>query len=114
MGREITKNDLLVEDATSVKSQNMMHCMPIWKAALHEEIGYFDEDQFGTSADWEIWLRATQANKKLGLIDIPLGFYLIDCTSHNRRDPETRMLKERKILEKHFSKNLNAKAIVLD
>ena len=114
MGREITKNDLHVEDATSVKSQNMMHCMPIWKAALHEEIGYFDEDQFGTSADWEFWLRATQANKKLRLVDIPLGFYLIDCTSHNRRDPETRMLKERKILEKHFSKNLNAKAIFLD
>jgi hypothetical protein len=115
MGRDIAKDDLLAQDTSSIKSQNLMHCMPIWKVALHEDIGFFDEDQYGTSADWEFWLRAIQANKKLRLIDIPLGFYLIDCTSHNRRDPETRMLKERKILETHFSKKLNAKkAIVLD
>ena len=113
MGREISKNDLLIEDETSVRSQNMMHCMPIWKAALHKEIGYFDEDQYGTSADWELWLRATQTNRKLYLTDIPLGFYLVDTASHNRRDPEARILAERKILEKYFPKKLESKAIAL-
>ena len=113
MGREISKNDLLIEDETSVRSQNMMHCMPIWKASLHKEIGYFDEDQYGTSADWELWLRATQANKKLYLTDIPLGFYLVDPASHNRRAPEARMLAECNILEKYFPKKLESKAITL-
>jgi hypothetical protein len=113
MGREISKNDLLIEDENTVRSQNMMHCMPIWRAALNEEIGYFDEDQYGTSADWEFWLRASSASKKLKLIDIPLGFYLMDLASHNRRDPEARAFKEEMILEKYFPTMLKQKNIFL-
>lgn len=114
MGRNITKDDLLTRCETSAKSQNMMHCMPIWKAALHEDIGYFDEEQFGTSADWEFWLRATAANKKLRLADIPLGFYLINTESHNRRDPGTRQLMEHRILAKYFSADLGSTDISLN
>jgi len=102
MGQKVTKDDLLIEDVTSVRSQNMMHCMPIWKAALHEQIGYFNEVQFGTSADWEFWLRATHASKQLSLLDIPLGFYLVDVASHNRRDPATRKAKEWEIIKNYF------------
>lgn len=111
MGREITKNDLLIEDETSVKSQNMMHCMPIWRAALHRELGYFEENNFGTSADWEFWLRAASSSKHLKLYDLPLAFYLVSPQSHNRRNLEARMACESKILKKHFSTLLESKQI---
>ena len=113
MGREITKNDLLIEDETSVTSQNMMHCMPIWRAALHKEIGYFEENIYGTSSDWEFWLRAASSSKHLKLHDSPLAFYLVDPQSHNRRSLETRMAFESKILKKHFPTLLESKQIQL-
>ena len=113
MGREISKNNLLIEDETSVRSHNIMHCMPIWRAALHNEIGYFEENIYGTSSDWEFWLRAASSSKRLKLHDSPLAFYLVDSQSHNRRNLETRMACERKILKKHFSTLLESKQIQL-
>ena len=114
MGRKITKNDLLIEDETSVRSQNMMHCMPIWKAALHNSIGYFEENEFGTSADWELWLRTTESKKLLSLSDLPLGFYLVDLNSHNRRNNAARTSHESHIIEVHFSEINKSKRMVLD
>ena len=114
MGREITKNDLLIKDETSVKSQNMMHCMPIWRADLHSEIGYFEESIFGTSSDWELWLHAASASKRLKLHDSPLAFYLVDSQSHNRRNLETRMAHETRILKNYFPALLGSKQIHLE
>jgi len=73
----------------------------MWRRSLHEDIGYFDEKSFGTSSDWEFWLRAAGANKKLDLLDLPLGFYLIDSKSHNRKNSAERIKVERNILLKH-------------
>lgn len=113
MGREITKNDLLIEDQSSVKSQNMMHCMPIWKAALHEDIGYFEENKFGTSADWELWLRLCSSDGELSILDIPLGFYLVDQYSHNRRSMGERRMHEAAIINIYFSGSCKKKQILL-
>lgn len=113
MGRKITKDDLLIEAETSVRSQNMMHCMPIWKAVLHREIGYFEEDKFGTSSDWEFWLRTASNSKHLKLHDLPLAFYLVNSQSHNRRSPEMRLAFENKILEQYFSAHQASKRNIL-
>jgi hypothetical protein len=113
MRRKITKADLMIEDENSIKSQNIMHCMPIWKTTLQHEIGLFEEREFGTSADWEFWLRTTSKLKPLELYCIPLGFYLVDSQSHNRRNKEARMSKERAIIDKHFSTSLQSKMIHL-
>jgi hypothetical protein len=109
MGRNITKNDLLIEDETSVKSQNMMHCMPIWRGKNHNELGYFDEDEYGTSADWEFWLRKVEGTKRLKLLDTPLGFYLVDSMSHNRRRLDARKYGEQRILLKYFATDARTK-----
>ena len=44
--------DILVE-----KSQNFMHCAPMWKRELHSRHGFFDES-LKSSGDTEFWLRA--------------------------------------------------------
>lgn len=114
MGKIIQANDLILEKENSVTSQNLLHCMPIWKVSLHNEIGFFDEEIFGTSADWEFWLRALEKSKRLYLLDIPLGFYLIDSRSHNRRDLESRRTSEKNILNKHFPDRILSKNIELN
>jgi glycosyltransferase involved in cell wall biosynthesis len=114
MGRELQIDDLLTGDAATIKSQNMMHCMPIWKAELHTEVGYFDEDSFGTSADWEFWLRTKSLNKRLKLLDIPLGFYLLDSNSHNRRDKAARLAYENHIISTYFSERRENRITALE
>ena len=114
MERRISKDDLLIEYDTTIKSQNMMHCMPIWRAAIHQEIGFFEENKFGTSADWEFWLRAASSSKSLKLLDLPLGFYLVDSQSHNRRNLKARMTFESKIIEQYFEFPLDSKQIQLE
>lgn len=64
---------------------NLPHCMPVWRKALHEKFGYFDEKRFGTFADWAFWLKVTQSGGK-GFLDArPLAYYFINVSSHNRR-----------------------------
>jgi len=113
MGRKISTDDLLIEEETSIRSQNIMHCMPIWKTSIHADIGFFEEAKYGTSADWEFWLRAIKATRKLALYDIALGFYLIDAESHNRRRLDTRREYEELIVKKHFSSTAQRKLLEL-
>jgi len=67
-----------------VYSRNMMHCMPVWKKSLHEEYGYFNEDRYGTSADWAFWLECTKGGEVFELLPAILSMYFISETSHNR------------------------------
>jgi glycosyltransferase involved in cell wall biosynthesis len=45
------------------KSQNFMHCAPIWKRSLHERFGMFDAS-LSSSGDTEFWLRAMSSGAK--------------------------------------------------
>jgi hypothetical protein len=40
-----------------IKSQNFMHCAPMWERSLHSKVGIFDDTLF-SSGDTEFWLRA--------------------------------------------------------
>jgi len=110
MGRSIWKDDLYIEKDGTIESQNLFHCMPIWKKAIHEEHGYFDEASYGTSCDWEFWLRCTKDGAKARLLDLPLGFYLQDAASHNRRSAG-RLKGEEAILKAHISNNSKVGAL---
>ena len=111
MGRSISKQDLYVSNEKTFTSQNLLHCLPIWRRKLHEKIGYFDEQSFGTSADWEFWLRACEKEAKLDLLDLPLGFYLVDQKSHNRRNLEERIRLEKNIANKYIRENIGGLAM---
>lgn len=80
---QFTINDLFSIKNNYVTSYNIPHCSPVWKHSLHKQYGYFDEQQFGTYADWEFWLRAGK-NKLYLLYPEPMILYQIDEQSHGR------------------------------
>jgi len=84
-----------------VESYNFPHCMPVWRKSLHEKNGYFDEFEYGTSADWEFWLRCAANGAKFKLLKEPLGLYLEDPNSHNRTYKNKENL-EKKITNKYL------------
>ena len=78
-----------------------MHCMPIWKKSLHEKYGYFDEEMYGTSADWAFWLECTKAGEIFLLHPLVQSQYYINEQSHNRiHDSEG--VKEKKIISDYI------------
>lgn len=85
--REIGFEDLyLIDNQGDVRSRNVMHCMPVWRKNLHIEQGYFDEEKYGTSADWAFWLQCAKDGKKFYFEEQAFGRYYLNPDSHNRRN----------------------------
>jgi Glycosyl transferase family 2 len=68
-----------------LKPHNLPHCMPVWRRALHGSYGFFDEDRYGTFADWAFWLKVTKEGLIGYLHPEPLSHYYVNPDSHNRR-----------------------------
>jgi glycosyltransferase involved in cell wall biosynthesis len=84
-GRRFTLDDFIAERDGIYCSQNIAHCMPMWRKSLHDELGPIREDKYGTSADWAFWLECIKQGKLLALASCnPLGLYFINAASHNR------------------------------
>ncbi|WP_285164739.1 glycosyltransferase [Shewanella goraebulensis] len=98
----ISFDKLYTQDANGlVKSQNIMHCMPIWHKSLHEKYGFFNEEKYGTSADWAFWLECTQNGEVFCLVPQVLSQYYINEQSHNRvNDPNG--IKENRIVKDYL------------
>lgn len=84
-------------DDGTVYSQNMLHCMPVWRRSLHERYGWFDEERYGTSADWAFWLALGRAGERFALDPMAWGRYFFNPSSHNRRN-DADGAKERRII----------------
>ena len=60
--------------------ENMIKClpgpMPMWRKALHEKNGFFDEDDCNYADDWEMWLRAVDTGSKFKKVHKTVGLYL--------------------------------------
>jgi glycosyltransferase involved in cell wall biosynthesis len=91
----------LTNDDGSIRSHNVMHCMPVWLRCLHERYGFFDEAQYGTSADWAFWLRCGKEGERFWLDPQAFGRYFVNPESHNRRN-DLDGAKERQIIADHF------------
>jgi glycosyltransferase involved in cell wall biosynthesis len=98
---EFGLHDLFLKDDLGrwVDSDNLLHCMPMWRRALHDKFGYFNETAFGALADWEFWVRCAIKGAKFHLIRKPLGLYLESSSSHNRRTNQQRF--KQKIINKY-------------
>lgn len=83
---EFTANDLFELDGKTgaIRSRNLPHCMPVWRRNLHERFGYFDEEKYGPSADWEFWLRVLAGGARAYLIGEVLGLYYVNPKSYWR------------------------------
>jgi glycosyltransferase involved in cell wall biosynthesis len=64
---------------------NFLHCMPIWRKALHDTYGFFNEEKFGTYADYAFWLSVASKGEKFIHHMRPGYIYFVDQQSHNRR-----------------------------
>jgi glycosyltransferase involved in cell wall biosynthesis len=96
--REFGYEDLFRRNSDGlVYSQNMLHCMPVWRRALHQRHGFFDEEKYGTSADWAFWLQCARAGERYVVDPRSFGRYLFNPISHNRRN-DSDGAKERRII----------------
>lgn len=73
----IYSSDILFKKvANKLFSQNLPHCMPIWRRSLHSTLGFFNEKKYGPSADWAFWLYCTSQGNNIYFDNRPLGVYL--------------------------------------
>jgi glycosyltransferase involved in cell wall biosynthesis len=54
---------------------------PLIRRQCLEQVGLFDEDTWGSSADWDMWLRIAQAGYPFACVREPLGAYRIQPDS---------------------------------
>lgn len=84
----ISIEDMFVDTGCNGKyiSNNIPHCMPIWRKDLHK-YGYFDEKKYSVCADFEFWLRVLKKKPdcKFLLLNRPNILYLEDPGSYGRK-----------------------------
>lgn len=68
-----------------LEPHNMPHCMPVWRRRLHQTHGWFDEERYGTFADWAFWMKVLRGGGSGWINPAPLGYYFVNPGSHNRR-----------------------------
>ena len=107
-GRRVHKrfDDLYRVRDGIVKSHNFPHCLPVWRTALMPVNGSFNEKDFGSSADWEYWLRAAQRGSVFAHLEEPLGLYYIAPASYWRRNPKAHQYEDN-IRRKYFRSDLS-------
>jgi glycosyltransferase involved in cell wall biosynthesis len=53
---------------------NSPHCLPVWRASLHDRFGTFDES-YRSAGDYEMWMRALKGGAKFKRLDRLIGTY---------------------------------------
>tara|TARA_Y100001938_G_scaffold149940_1_gene238822 strand:- start:21246 stop:22865 length:1620 start_codon:yes stop_codon:yes gene_type:complete len=76
--------------------QNMVKClpgpMPLWKMQIHDECGFFDEEDCNFADDWDMWLRAVDSGFEFKKLNKIVGLYLTGGRSQKENNIE--QLKE--------------------
>jgi tetratricopeptide (TPR) repeat protein len=72
---------------------------PVWRKAVHQEYGYFDE-KYEVSADFEFWLRISQTHEFYH-IPKPLGLYLDRPDSIEHANQQKKQKEDREIF-RHY------------
>ncbi len=90
--------------AEKMEDQCILGPMPIWKKSLHFAHGYFDESEYGPSADYGMWCKLKTSGAKFGLYKVPLVYYLRVIDSYARRVNVSDF--NEKIMNANFSKFL--------
>ena len=76
---------------------------PLWKKSLHDKVGYFDNENFATIGDWEMWIRFATNGAIFKLIPEVLCIYLDHDTTVSKIQSE-KISNERQNLLKKYSK----------
>jgi len=74
---------------------------PLWKKDLHNQVGYFDYENFNTIGDWEMWIRFAKAGAKFKLIPEVLCLYLDHNNTVSQRQQYKVNQEKQRLYEKY-------------
>lgn len=102
---ENSKDKFLESSIIEYSPENMVKClpgpMPMWKKSVHDECGFFDEENCNYADDWDMWLRMIKNGFKFKKIDSIVGIYLLGGRSQQENIEQRK--EEAKIFFKYSS-----------
>ena len=106
------KSDLPVVTRHNMLLSNAPHNAPMWRKALHKELGGFDAN-FKSAGDYEFWLRCLSAGKTFYKVNEPHVVYYQNPNGLSTR-PDTRGVIEAKEIGKKYTAKLMPHAMTVD
>jgi hypothetical protein len=79
-------HDMYIKKNGTLADQCVPHCMPVWRKEIHKTVGFFDEYEYRSAADYALWLRAMRSGFKFFIVDQALSYYYVNPTSYMRND----------------------------
>ncbi|WP_394692854.1 glycosyltransferase [Hyphobacterium sp.] len=98
------KSELPIATPHNMMRFNSPHNAPMWRKALHDELGLFDAS-LQSAGDYEFWLRCFAAGKKFYKVNEPHVVYYQNPNGLSTRS-DTRGIVEGKAVTKKYSKSL--------
>lgn len=100
------KSEVPVVTPYNLMLSNSPHNAPMWRRALHDEMGMFDAS-FRSAGDYEFWLRCIKAGKTFYKVNDPHVVYFVNPEGLSTR-PDTRGIEEaNRITKRHGGKLLS-------
>lgn len=90
---------------------NSPHCAPMWRKAIHSEIGYFDES-LKSAADWEFWLRCANSGKNFACLKDPIAIYYFNQNGISTNPNSPSISEQWKIRRKYRQMLINETKII--
>lgn len=67
-----------------LEPHNIPHCSPVWRRQVHERHGWFDEQRYGSEADWALWCCYGYHGGQFCHVREPLSGYFVNPGSYGR------------------------------
>lgn len=77
-----------------VKSYCIPNASAMWRRAIHETVGYFDEDRYGAYTDLALWMESSFQGYKFKQNSYSALFFLSETQAHMRQDSNYNILLE--------------------
>lgn len=74
---------------------NLPHCMPVWRRCLHDQYGFFDEDSYGSFADWAFWLNVMSYGRRGWFHSDALGTFELRENNHAAAQSDLALFHQR-------------------
>ena len=105
-----------VSELPVVTAENMMyfnspHNAPMWRKALHDELGYFDS-YYKSAGDYDFWMRCLVAGKVFYKLNDPHAVYFQNPEGLSTR-PESRGVDEANHVLKKYGRRLVSANVVM-
>lgn len=68
----------------AIEPHNIPHCSPVWRRMIHVQHGLFNEERYGSEADWGLWCKYAYHGGLFCHCDKPLSGYFINSSSYGR------------------------------